>query len=491
MKKEFDMSGRSHRWLWLGLVFVLAVFLRLYKFESWLTFGHDHDLLGWFVKDVIVNGHVRLIGQETSTPGIFIGPMFYYYQLLYYLLFSLSPVGGVFGVLTISIFSVGSFYYIFKHMFGFKIGAIAMIFSTTSFYMINNDRDICPTMPVILWSVWFLYSIFLLLKGKNWGYYIAGILIGLIWHMNMALIIVLPLLPLAILLSKQRVQWKNVLVGIIWSLVFSLPLVLFEVRHGGVQIRAFITSLTTNQGGVIEGAYRYEKVLISMGNNLKTMLFGALISVNYRWVLALLFGVGIMAWINRYLERKFLSLLFIWFLLYFLFFANYSKVMSEYYINGSLIVFLTPLFVVMGKFKNKWLLLLAIAFMSLNIAGHLTQKVEPKGYVQKRDLINFIKDDSQRHDYPCVAVSYITSPGYERGYRYLYWYQGLKVLIPASGAPVYSIVYPLTMVDKVDTRFGSLGLIFPDYSKYDPKGVLDSCSGEDSNLTDPMHGFVQ
>ena len=474
-----------------GFIIALGVFLRLYKYEAWFAYGHDYDLLGWFVKDVVVNGHFRLIGQETSTPGIFIGPLFYYYQVLFYLVFSLNSIGGVFGVLLLSIFSVWSFYYVFRQMFSLRVGTVAMFFSAVSYYMVSNDREVFPTMPVILWSVWFLYTIFLLLKGKQTGYFVAGILIGLIWHMNMALIIVLPLLLLAILFSKQKVQWKNVFIGFVLATVLSLPLVLFEIRHGGVQTRAFLTSLTTNQGGVIEGTYRYEKVLISMGNNLKSMLLGPLIPVNYRLVLVLLFGVWVMVFIRKNLESKLLGLLFVWFILYLLFFANYSKVMSEYYINGSLIVFLTPLFVILGKFKNRWLFLVMTTFVSLNVVSFLTQKVEPKGYVEKRDLINFIKADAQEHNYSCVAISYITNPGYERGYRYLYWYQGLKVLTPISGAPVYSIVFPLAIVDRIDTRFGSLGLIFPDYSKYDPKDVEKSCSGEDSNLTDPMHGFVQ
>jgi len=191
------MQNKWKKLILPGFIIALGVFLRLYKYETWFAYGHDYDLLGWFVKDVVVNGHFRLIGQETSTPGIFIGPLFYYYQVLFYLVFSLNPIGGVFGVLLLSIFSVWSFYYVFRQMFSLRVGTVAMFFSAVSYYMVSNDREVFPTMPVILWSVWFLYTIFLLLKGKQTGYFVAGILIGLIWHMNMALIIVLPLLLLA------------------------------------------------------------------------------------------------------------------------------------------------------------------------------------------------------------------------------------------------------------------------------------------------------
>ena len=62
---------------------------------------------------------------------------------------------------------------------------------------------------------------------------------------------------------------------------------------------------------------------------------------------------------------------------------------------------------------------------------------------------------------------------------------------PVSGSPVYSIVFPHSMVDKIDKSFGSLGLIYPDYSRYNENDVNQSCQGANSNLTDPMFGYTE
>lgn len=74
----------------LLIILLLALFLRVYRLEDLLTYSHDQDLAGWFVRDVWENKHLRLIGQETSTAGIFIGALFYYMLIPFYLLFGME-----------------------------------------------------------------------------------------------------------------------------------------------------------------------------------------------------------------------------------------------------------------------------------------------------------------------------------------------------------------------------------------------------------------
>ena len=66
----------------------------------------------------------------------------------------------------------------------------------------------------------------------------------------------------------------------------------------------------------------------------------------------------------------------------------------------------------------------------------------------------------------------------------------MHVNLPSSGSPVYTIVFPLKEIFPVDKTFGAIGLIYPDYTRYTKENVEYSCSGENSNLTDPMFGFT-
>jgi len=138
------------------------------------------------------------------------------------------------------------------------------------------------------------------------------------------------------------------------------------------------------------------------------------------------------------------------------------------------------------KWFGKFLILLLLVS---NLWGFLKYKSNGTNYLERRALVKEIKDDAKRNNYPCVSVSYITSPGNELGYRYLFWLEGMHVNNPDSLSPVYTVVFPHSKVDRIDKSFGALGLIYPDYQKYQLKSVEKSCSGANSNITDPMFGF--
>ena len=94
---------------WLLLVILTVGFIiRIVNGKEFFVYDHDQDLAGWVVKDVLVNHHIRLIGQLTSTPGVFIGPLFYYLLIPFYLAFKMDPIGGIYLVGALGIFAIWS-----------------------------------------------------------------------------------------------------------------------------------------------------------------------------------------------------------------------------------------------------------------------------------------------------------------------------------------------------------------------------------------------
>ena len=185
-------------WL-IILIVVFGLSLRLYRVVPRFTYSHDQDLIGWFIRDVL-SGHLRLVGQETSVPGVFIGPVFYYLLIPFYLLFGLSPVGGQAFVLVLSILTIISIYFVFEKIFNRKFGLIGAFVYSVSFYFVLNNVEVVPTMPISLWSIWFLYSLFLLLKGKKFGYVLSFGLIAFAWSISFVLVLLALLIPIAILI---------------------------------------------------------------------------------------------------------------------------------------------------------------------------------------------------------------------------------------------------------------------------------------------------
>lgn len=65
-------------WLVLISALLIGAFTRTYQLIERYSYAHDADLAVWIAKDMVIDHHPRLIGQLTSSPGIFIGPLFYY-----------------------------------------------------------------------------------------------------------------------------------------------------------------------------------------------------------------------------------------------------------------------------------------------------------------------------------------------------------------------------------------------------------------------------
>lgn len=485
---------------WVILILAVGLFLRLYKPLDFYIYNHDGDLASWIVKDVVVNHHFRLIGQETSVHGVFIGPLFYYLLIPFYLLGRMDPFGGVFLSALIGIFTIFSFYWVFTKIFNRKVGFVSAIIYSLSFYTVLTDRDVVPTTPAMLWSVWFLYCTHLLYKGEQKkGFILSAIMISLIWHINLALLLLTPLLLVSLVLGKVKINLKILLLGAIVLIITSSPFLLFETRHNFQQTKAIIASVTTNRNyipGTSTGINKFERVITLSSKNISGLLWGDLTNVSHMVAFYLLIGIFVFLVIKKVLPVHLAIIFFCWQALYFIFFTINSLNLSEYYLNGMNVIWIEILAIffvyLLNNKKLKILgLVLVLGFAYWNLYRFFIYKPNQIGYRQKKELVHYIKVDAEKHGYPCVAVSYITSPGYDLGYRYFFWLENMHVNQSWSRSPVYSIVFPLAKVSRIDKSFGVLGLVLPDYERYSQDKVKISCSGQNSNLTDPLFGYTE
>lgn len=475
----------------LGIM-ILGVALRLVGAYQNLDFGHDQDLESWFVRDIIENHHLRLIGQETSTQGVFIGAIYYYLLVPFYLLFNMSPVGGIALATVLGVFGIWSFYKVFTELFGKKAGLLAALFYAVSFVTVYNDRQVVPTTPVFTWTVWYFYSLYLILKGKqDKGFILTGILVSIIWHMNVSLVLLLPLTLVAFLLSQKK-DFSSILKGFFTFLITSIPFFLFELRHNFSQLRYVYVSFTTDQGTILNTYAQFQRVIHIATQNATLLLYNS--AEKHYWNITLLLIV-VFAYLiyKKAVEIKLSILMVLWIVFYVLFFTFYSKILSEYYLNGMTLMWIAVIVLVAERlfnYRKKLFYCLGILFVAYNSYRIINYPFPENGYVPKTELIAEIKKDALEKGFPCVSISYITNPGYDRGYRYLIYKTGLKTKPIGPSVPVYSIVFPLKRIFPTDKTFETIGLIYPDYKLYDLKTVEKFCTGDDFNTTDSMIGFT-
>ena len=482
------MKLLSNKFLWLFfLVLGLHLFMRVYNFEQLLGYGHDEDLAGWIIKDIVVDHHFRLIGQETSVDGLFIGPTFYYLETLFFILFKLDPIGGYFLTLTISILTLFGFYYVFNRFFGNKIALFGTLIYAGSLSLVNFDKWVVPTQPTLLWSIWFLYCLFSLMEGDFKVLAILGILFGFIWHVHIALVPLTLLIFPALYFSKKRSNPKQFffnryfLIGLIFLIILVSPFFLFEVKHGFIQTKGLLTASIQDRNS-ISGFPRVLKILDGISQGMLTVFYGGRLNNTFPekvfQAISLILVTVFLLVTRKNLGKRFWIIVG-WFLLVFLGQMISKRTISEYYFANLniLIILITAVFLnkLNSTFPKKNIAFLLISiFVITNLTFLMNLPPDNEGYLVRKKVVSFIKFDSTLNNYPCFAINYITWSGKNAGYHYFFFLNNLKIITPGNDVSVYSIVNPTVISSKeIEYSQGSVGIITPKNFQINPSSCTD------------------
>lgn len=483
--------------LLLILIIVIGIFFRIYKLEVFFPFGHDQDLIFWIAKDIL-EGHLRLIGQETSITGVFIGPLFYYLIAFVLAIFNMNPLSSTVVTNIISVATIISIYFVFRKFFGQMAGFLGASLFAISPGTVFLDRWVVPTQPTMLWTIWFLYVLLSALSGNFKILIPLAILIGLIWHIHIAFIPLLILLPIAFWLSGRKIADlkfdRRSQLSILIVVILLAPLFAFEIRHGFQQFKS-ITLATYQKADKLEGIERLTKIFDSGGRSMAGafVLSGPATNLNTSIASALPFLLLLVIfylWFNKILKREQAILFIGWFLIVFLgqFFSK--RIITEYYFNNLFILLFLTVSLLLFRL-NQLSKKIPIAFLFLLIyllfatVWFINKPDDLGGYSYKKRVVEYIKKHSAENNYSCVAINFIEKPPAGSGYRYLYWYFKLNVITSGGNSAVYSIVNPWTLSkDEVKINFGNLGIIVPKEELIDP----NNCTKANRQLL-PLWGF--
>lgn len=483
---------------WILFFILLAtIFFRSYQLVERFDFAADGDLYSWIVKDIAIDHHFRLIGQLTSAEGIFIGPFFYYLLIPFFAVTKMDPIGATFLGIIVGVLSVLSYFFVLSKLFTKTVGLIAAFLHAVLITTINFDRWIVPTIFTKLWAIWYLYIILLIVRGNFSMLPILGILIGLIWHVHIALVPVLISLPVAFIISKKFPTKKQIVLFFTSFFITSLPLILFETRHNFSQTFSLIKNFTVNREGA-NGVDKFFQVLAMITKNVNVLFFTPQsISLIPSIILIILILISPLLFLKKssFLKKDFLPI-YAWIFGVVLFFSLTSSPISEYYFSSIevvVIVFVSLIFAFFMKLsKNFYLaiiILLSLIFLK-NTYFFITADLYHKGYIERKSLVEFIKKDADSKNYPCIGITYITALGENVGFRYFFYLNNIHLIHPSLDIPTYNIVLPYELSKETQNKFGHIGLIRP--TSIPSKEVIEkSCQTPNANLEDPMLQFVK
>lgn len=246
---------RTHRWLLLFLVVLLAVgtFLRFYNLRDSLMFQGDQGRDALVVSEVFKHLDPVFIGPVTSIGNMYLGPFYYYFMLPFLWLTYPDPMGPVYAVAALSVLSIGLLFYVALRLFSKPVAITASIFFTLSAAAVTLSRfswnpNLAPFFSIIMlygsyiaWHrnprYWLLVALaFSLLTQLHYVTLLAGAAAGLIFLWQ---------------LFRQAKQRRQLLInGALSMLIFILsftPLVLFDIKHGGLNAHNFLSIMTEKE----------------------------------------------------------------------------------------------------------------------------------------------------------------------------------------------------------------------------------------------------
>ena len=241
----------------IAFIILVALALRLYRINEFMTFLGDEGRDVRIVRDLITKGNLPFIGPQTSVGNMYLGPLYYYMMAPALFLSGLNPVGPAMMNALLGVLTVFLTWLIAREWFGPKAAFFSALFFALSPVAIIYSRSSWNPNPMpffALLSVYFIYRVWQKNEIK-WlpfiGFTFAAALqmhyLGLLLGPTLFIFWFLKLRNLKNGYLALKQYWLKTTVMIIVFLIMMSPLVLFDLKHQGMNFNAFKAFFTDRQ----------------------------------------------------------------------------------------------------------------------------------------------------------------------------------------------------------------------------------------------------
>jgi len=432
----------------LFIVF-LALFLRLFKISSYMTFLGDEgrDALVWLR---MLHGKFTLIGPQTSIGNMYLGPLYYYLMFPFYIL--MGTVGPSVGIALFAGATTFLLWRFGREWFSERVGLLAAFFYAISPVAIVLSRsswnpNVMPFFSLlIIWGIWQFWQ-----KEKYYWLAIEGIFLSFAVQSHYLGLLLFPvvgiffLVKLVSLLRKKDQHWRKLclyflLLGSLFLIITFLPLIWFDLRHNFINFNAFRKFFSERQTTVNLKVYKAIPQLWPLWKTVVTRLLAGKNEVFGFW-LAMFFPPLMFFWFIRHIRggrmdsskvnSSGIFLLLVWLGVGLLGMGLYKQHIYDHYFG-----FLFPaIFLIFSAILEKlWNFkvygrIIAVLLFSLVVAAGIFEtplKYQPNFQMKRTAEVteNIIKESENKP----FNLGMIAKQNYDAGYRYFLEKKGHKAL---------------------------------------------------------------
>lgn len=263
----------------LLVILGVAIFLRFYQINKLHFFTYDQARDAIYVKRIVVDHIPRLLGTQTSLPGMYLPPFYYYTIAPVLWLAKLNPVGIDIYSASIGVLTVVLIFFVANQMFGRPAGIVAAaLYSVSPLNVELSRRAWNPnTLPFfILLAFYFLWRFWVKKRGKDFLF--ATIVYGYCLSLHFGAWTLAPIFLFSWLHLFKKKGSKKVLLGSVAVIsLFIAPLILFELRHNFFLFsQAKVFFFDKQHLGLAQGNF-FESILVSVVAIFTVLLSGQIL----------------------------------------------------------------------------------------------------------------------------------------------------------------------------------------------------------------------
>ncbi len=206
---------------------------------------------GWFylsARDMLLTGHIPLIGITSSHTWLHQGPYWAYILAVFLFLFKFNPVAGGFASVFFGIGSIFLTYKVGKELFSYKVGILSSVLYATSPLIVVHARIPYHTSPIPFFVLLFILFMYKWVKSFQ-GFYFAWtlIILAILYNFELATqvlwFVLFGVIGFGIWKKTKYVQSlksKNTIFLSVCGYLFPLiPILIYDISHGFPQTVKF------------------------------------------------------------------------------------------------------------------------------------------------------------------------------------------------------------------------------------------------------------
>jgi len=471
MKKP-DLRSFLKKYYVLLAIFLIGTFLRFYRLPEMASFDFDQECASNFAFSVLREFPVQMIGQGLSVQGLFMGPWYFYFLVPFYALSGLHPLGGAIGSVVLGLITIIAYYYFGNKIFGKPTGLIAAFFKAVLFRNLVDDWSITPAFSCGLMVIVTWYCLYKYWQGEIKHLPLLGFVFGLFTSFHPILFPFYFVFLIIFVIKRIFPNFKIFLLTVI-AFVFPLvPLIAFECLHRFTEVKLLLEIFTTPR--MISGGSSFFSKLAS---------FSLIILGGPQYILGLKFYpgyllsaiiLGILLFftikkIHIWKDNFHLWATIITFLTFIFYYSFFPVPVISYYLSAPVTLFVFYLAGILGylstnKYLRPFVVIFLICLVFVNFKILINERWLNPSLItlsHKDKIVKVILEKQPKEK--DFFVSYLTSPGWNFGFNYLFKLYGRIPEDKAVNNYIYTIVSPKQLSpDSINFSSGNIGLIYPD-----------------------------